>query len=219
MRRILFFILIALVLVTPFAVMAQDPGEGGLVIEASTRTSANLTSLVPIRCSGVDCSNPGILLFPNLVNINPDSQAYEAGAPTAPNAAFATDYTVSEDGLTYTFNLRQDWAWSDGTPITAWDVYFTWIAIQQGEAIGLSSSFGPAARDVVGAEVIDDYTIALTMASPNCQAMNRLGVLGPTPAHAYGWTPEAGEDFDWGSMIGHEMDLNPTVTAGPFQFN
>lgn len=219
MRRFIVFSLVAVVLLTPFAVLAQEPGEGGLIIEASTRTSANLTSLIPIRCSGVDCSNPGALIFPGLFNVSPETQNYDVNSPVAPDAAFGTDYTVSEDGLTYTVTLRQDWTWSDGTPITAWDVYFTWLAIQQGEAIGLSSSFAPAARDVVGAEVIDDYTIQFTMAEANCQVLSRIGVLGPTPAHAYGWTPDAGEDFDWASMIGHEMDLNPTVTAGPFQFN
>ncbi|GAB6109853.1 peptide ABC transporter substrate-binding protein [Fusibacter bizertensis] len=39
--------------------------------------------------------------------------------------ALATDYTVSEDGLTYTFNLR-DAQWSNGTPVTANDFVYGW---------------------------------------------------------------------------------------------
>ncbi len=38
----------------------------------------------------------------------------------------ATDFTVSEDGLTYTFNLRDDVVWHDGEPFTADDVVFTY---------------------------------------------------------------------------------------------
>jgi ABC-type transport system substrate-binding protein len=37
----------------------------------------------------------------------------------------AESYTISEDGLTFTFNLRQDMLWSDGIPITANDFQWT----------------------------------------------------------------------------------------------
>ncbi len=39
--------------------------------------------------------------------------------------AIAKDYTVSDDGLTYTFNLR-DAQWSNGTPVTANDFVYSW---------------------------------------------------------------------------------------------
>ncbi|UCH26383.1 MAG: hypothetical protein JSV66_01665, partial [Trueperaceae bacterium] len=35
--------------------------------------------------------------------------------------AGATSWTVSDDGKTYTFTIRGDWTWSDGTPVTASD--------------------------------------------------------------------------------------------------
>ena len=38
----------------------------------------------------------------------------------------AESYTISEDGLTFTFNLRQDMKWSDGEPITANDFKWTY---------------------------------------------------------------------------------------------
>src|SRR5690606_11385065 len=34
-------------------------------------------------------------------------------------SAGAESWTVSDDGLTYTFNIREGWNWSDGTPVTA----------------------------------------------------------------------------------------------------
>lgn len=49
---------------------------------------------------------------------------YDAAGNCVPN--FATDYTVSDDGLTYTFNIRDGLVWSDGTPLTAKDFEYSW---------------------------------------------------------------------------------------------
>lgn len=40
--------------------------------------------------------------------------------------ALAEDYDLSEDGLTYTFYIREDANWSNGTPVTAADFVFAW---------------------------------------------------------------------------------------------
>ena len=40
--------------------------------------------------------------------------------------AIAESYEVSDDGLTYTFHLREDAKWSNGTPVTAADFVFGW---------------------------------------------------------------------------------------------
>ena len=47
------------------------------------------------------------------------------------NWFLATDYSVSDDNLTYTFKLRDDVKWSDGEPFTADDVVFTYEAMEQ----------------------------------------------------------------------------------------
>ena len=49
---------------------------------------------------------------------------YDAEGNYAPN--FATGYTVSEDGLTYVFTIREGLKWSDGTPLTAKDFEYSW---------------------------------------------------------------------------------------------
>lgn len=43
-----------------------------------------------------------------------------------PQPAQAESYTLSEDGLTYTFTLREGLKWSDGTPLTAQDFVYSW---------------------------------------------------------------------------------------------
>ena len=49
---------------------------------------------------------------------------YDANGEPAPN--FATGYEVSEDGLTYTFTIRDGLKWSDGSDLTAKDFEYSW---------------------------------------------------------------------------------------------
>ena len=49
---------------------------------------------------------------------------YDAEGNVSPN--FATGYEVSEDGLTYTFAIREGLKWSDGTDLTAKDFEYSW---------------------------------------------------------------------------------------------
>lgn len=202
-------------------VSAQDdempgPGEGGVVIQGNTRGSANLGPLVPLRCSGVDCADVNSLLYPALLSISPQTQDFVT-AEEQDLGQGALSFEISEDGLTYTFSLREDAFWNDGEPITAEDYYFAWLVVEQGEAVGLSSSYSTYQRDIASAEIIDDYTIAFTLENPSCLALGSLA-LPATPGHAYGWDVGMGEDFDWGSLIDNSLDTEPTVTSGPFNF-
>lgn len=47
-------------------------------------------------------------------------------AEGAPIPAIAESYELSEDGLTYTFHLRDDAKWSNGVEVTAADFVFGW---------------------------------------------------------------------------------------------
>ena len=49
---------------------------------------------------------------------------YDENGMCVPN--YATGYEVSEDGLTYTFTIRDGLVWSDGTPLTAKDFEYSW---------------------------------------------------------------------------------------------
>lgn len=46
-----------------------------------------------------------------------------------PTPGLAEKWDVSPDNLTYTYHLRKDLKFSDGTPITAEDVAFTWTIL------------------------------------------------------------------------------------------
>lgn len=58
------------------------------------------------------------LLFSSLVSINMDTQE--------PEPALAESWSVGQDQKTWTFKLRKNLRWSDGQPLTADDVVFTW---------------------------------------------------------------------------------------------
>jgi oligopeptide transport system substrate-binding protein len=66
-------------------------------------------------------------LFEGLLRTMPDGPPDEHGlVPMEPKPGVAESYTVSDDGRVYTFKIREDANWSDGTPITAHDFVWSW---------------------------------------------------------------------------------------------
>lgn len=134
LRSILLVALASLMMFAGAAVIAQEevpgPGEGGVIVWGNQRGSANIGPLVPIRCSGVDCADVNNRLYPSFIGLDPATLSLQPGMANS----LVIGWEPSEDGSQYTFFLRDDMTWSDGTPITAYDVYFTWAAIQIGRA-------------------------------------------------------------------------------------
>lgn len=92
----------------------------------------------------------------------------------------ATSYTVSDDGLTYTFTLRTDAIWSDGkTPVTAHDFVFAFqrIVMPETSSTGAASFLcvknaqsvlsGQLPPSALGVHAPDDYTLVVTLDTPN----------------------------------------------------
>ncbi len=81
---------------------------------------------------------------------------YEPGTANLVPGAAAEMPSVSDDGKTYTFKLREDIKFADGTPVTAQDYVRAWERIKnlQGQVSGLITVY------VEDVEAIDDYTVA-----------------------------------------------------------
>jgi len=80
----------------------------------------------------------------------------------------AKDVQVSDDGLTYTFTLRDDITWSDGQPVKAADYVYGWKYLKEsGEDY---SSFLDVIKD---AQAKDDKTLVVTLANP-CSYLDSL---------------------------------------------
>lgn len=70
-------------------------------------------------------------LLEGLLRGEPEGEAYlQAGPndafPLSPKPAAAESFTISDDGLTYTFQMRPTAKWSNGDPVTADDYVFSW---------------------------------------------------------------------------------------------
>lgn len=90
----------------------------------------------------------------------------------------ATDYEVSEDGKTWTVELRDDVLFSDGEPLTADDVVFTFEkAAESGSVVDLNGLEKVAA--------LDETTVEFTLEEPQSTFVNNLVATGIVPEHAY----------------------------------
>ena len=85
-------------------------------------------TLDPHRATGQPESRIIFELFEGLLRLLPEGEADpETGLiALTPQPGMAYKHEVSEDGKTYTFHLRDDIFWSDGTPVTAHDFAWSW---------------------------------------------------------------------------------------------
>lgn len=91
----------------------------------------------------------------------------------------ATSYSCTEDGMTWTFTIRDDVKFTDGEPLTSEDVVFTINGIIESEASEADLSM------IEKAVAVDPTTVELHMVKPNNALLYTLAVVGIVPAHAY----------------------------------
>ncbi len=121
----------------------------------------------------------------------------------------AKSYEVSEDGMEISFTLRDDIYFSDGEPITAEDVIFTFNTIKDPniDAANVAQSF----YDVDRAEKINEQTVIFYMKKPYFKNLVNLSFtwdIGVMPKHVY----EYEEAVEFNNRVS-----NP-VGSGPFVF-
>jgi len=117
----------------------------------------------------------------------------------------ARRWEISEDGLAYTFYLRQDVHWHDGTPFTANDVVATIQAIQDPGFQGLADVSEPWLP--VAAERVEDHTVRFTLPEPFAPFLDYTTV-GLLPAHLVA-------NLSAEALASSQFNLHP-VGTGPF---
>lgn len=190
MRRYIF--LAVLLLALPLTlVMAQDD-----TLLRST-LSGDISNLNPIFVSDSASFDISAFLWSGLFQNDPQS-----GLPLPD----LTSWEISEDGLSYTFTIRDDAVWSDGTPITSNDVKFTY------EAIINDAVASPRKSDMTliqSLNVVDDKTFEIVLSQPNCTVWgNTFGSLTPIPAHVF--------KPDFSDLTDNPFNTTPNVTSGPY---
>jgi peptide/nickel transport system substrate-binding protein len=145
-------------------------------------------------------------MWPAVLGIDPVTGAVDAGLP----GAMAESYEVSEDGLTYTFHLRDDYVWSDGTPVTADDAVYFFEAIADPEVLSdlafITAENGGTIESVTAP---DPQTLEIKFTVADCTALASAS-LNFVPSHVLP------ENYD--ELVGNEFNTNPSVTGGIFDF-
>lgn len=118
---------------------------------------------------------------------------FKGGDVTKPLPSVATSYTASSDAKTYTFTLRKDVKFSDGSPLTSADVVFSFNRL-----INLhgNPSF---LLDGVTVSTPDSSTVVLTSKDPNpaipfIVPNPALGIVNSAVVKAHGGTDQPGAD-------------------------
>ncbi|AAM23881.1 oligopeptide transport system substrate-binding protein [Caldanaerobacter subterraneus subsp. tengcongensis MB4] len=133
-------------------------------------------------------------------------------------SGLAKDWKISDDGLTYTFYLK-DAKWSDGNPITAYDFEYAWkraldpktgsqYAYQLYYIKGAEEyNSGKGSADQVGIKALDDKTLQVTLKAPAPQFLGLTSFVTYLPL-------EKSVYEKYGDKVG--SDPSTMVFSGPF---
>ncbi len=172
---------------------------------------AEPSSLDPAMTTALNESNVELQLFEGLTRLDDRN---------IPQPALASSWDISPDGKTYTFHLRDGICWSDGTPITAHDIEYSWKRVVD-PAVASKNAYmmfcidqseayfrGTASADEVGVTALDDKTLQVRLTYPTPYFLNL------TAFHCYYPVPrqltEAYPDT-WAA------DAEQLVCSGPFK--
>lgn len=154
---------------------AQETGPNGEALAEDQsftyRVLDDFPSLDPNLIEDVEGSHVARNLFEGLMNQDDKGNVVPG---------VATDYEVSEDGMTYTFTLRDEATWSNGEPVTAGDFVYSW---QRAADPATASEYqwymglmrlenidaiidGEMEPSELGVEAVDDHTLEVRLSQP-----------------------------------------------------
>ncbi len=156
-----------------------DSGSGsGEEKQLVAEIGPNPETIDPALNSAVDGGNMLLFAYDCLLNIDKDNNVIPGAAET---------YDISEDSLTWTFHLRKDLKWSDGSALTAEDFVYSWKRIADPDTaapyaetvLGMVKGYDEAAGgnvDALGVSAPDDMTFVVELAHP-CVYFDKLAAF------------------------------------------
>lgn len=173
------------------AVTVEVPADGGSLTEGVIGTPRFINPLLAISDADRDLTQ---LVYSGLMRANKDGTL-------VPD--LASRYEISEDGLQYTFTIRENATFHDGTPVTATDVIFTISSAQTPEI----KSPKRADWEGVTAEALNEKTVRFTLPRPYAPFLENT-TIGILPEHR--WSDVTPEEFPF-----HQLNTRP-VGSGPY---
>jgi peptide/nickel transport system substrate-binding protein len=206
----------------------SDEGSGGTTKEGEESAASDATLVVGALeiPSSID---PAMVYekFASDVLFNTTNRLVEfpPGA-TEPAPGLAEEWEISDDGLTYTFHLRDEVTFHNGKRLAATDVkYSLERSINVNDPDG--ASFLLQSRDdadavVAGIESIeapDDSTVVITLVEPNTTFLSRLNytIASVLPDDGSYKAPEALLTGDVATQLEDFENVDTVVGTGPFQ--
>jgi peptide/nickel transport system substrate-binding protein len=150
----------------------SDYATGDWSVEAF---STNIKTITPLISTDAYAANVQSYVLESLISRNPDTLEWEG--------LVAKNWQVSDDGLVISFQMRDDVRFSDGVPLTADDVVFTFNYIM--------NDVIQAPRERAYLEKIKEvkakgqYEVVFTFKEPYFEALSLAGGLSIMPKHFY----------------------------------
>lgn len=173
--------------------LAQEPAHGGTL-------NIIINPEPPILMLGINQQGPTQAvagkIYQSLLTYTQDLE---------PQPSLATEWEMSDDGLTYTFRLAEGVNWHDGEPFTAEDVVFSYDEFLP----ETHPRWRNVHENIASIEAEDDHTVVFTMDEPFPAFMLSFAVDNAPmiPRHIY-----EGTDY-------HDNEANQTpIGTGPFKF-
>ncbi len=197
--RALFFFFAGLLIVSAIALvyllneqlLVTVPAHGGSLTEGIIGAPRFINPVLAISDADLDLTS---LVYSGLLKATPEGDYIPD---------LASDYSISPDGKTYTFHIRANATFQNGTPVTADDVVFT---IQKTQDPTLKSPERANWDGVVVTEV-DPHTVTFTLKAPYAPFIENL-TLGILPKSL--WQDISDDEFPF-------SDLNTSpIGSGPF---
>lgn len=179
----------------------QGGGAGDKALHLTVLSDPKTFNIITSR----DATSSDIMgfVYESLIRTNGKTYAVE------PN--LADTWSVSPDGTTWTFHLRRDVVWSDGAPLTAADVLFTYnqLIYNPNVACGIRDILQVDGKPFVVTK-IDDYSVSFFTHKPFAPSLREIGGAPILPEHKYG----AIKDFN--QALGINTPVQDIVGTGPF---
>ncbi|MBS4190754.1 peptide-binding protein [Bacillus sp. FJAT-49705] len=174
----------------------KEPRQGGSLILGTTAAPSLFNPYYSTDTSSRAIEN---FIFSGLVTINREFK---------PEGDVAESWEVSDDGLKWTFKIRQGMKFHDGHDLTADDVIFSYSLPLHKDYKGPSGLPFQVIKEI---NKVDDYTVEFVLTEPYAPFITITATMGVLPKHILGDVPveELGKN---------EFNTKKPIGSGPFKF-